>query len=205
MDLSRFYVVLEGKIQGPLSLEELQDLPLKHDDFVKCEGEVDFLELQEHKQIATLLQVPYRRTPPQYFASLDMRLLAWFIDFMLVFFAYCICWGLPVLLWAPKEAYMEYLMQGSLGIPLLLGIGGILCEQSHMQGTPGKYWLKIKVSTEAGLALGLGQALVRNLFKLIGFLSLGLFFLLGFLDRRQQCLHDKIAGTLVIKNRLLAD
>lgn len=205
MEERRFYAVLKGKPEGPFTLDELKALALKKDDFVKVQGEVDYLELQEHSILSTLLKVDYRKTRPQYFASLDIRLLAWFLDFLLIFAVYCIFWALPVLLMSTSESRIPLLIQGSWGIPLVLWIEGVICEQGALQGTPGKRLLKIKVSDTAGNPITLGSSLLRNLFKGLGFLSLGILFFIGFLDRRQQCLHDKIAGTLVIKNRLLSD
>jgi uncharacterized RDD family membrane protein YckC len=63
--------------------------------------------------------------------------------------------------------------------------------------------MAIKVTNESGNRISSAQAFVRNFSKLLCILTLGIGYLMGFFDRRQQCLHDKIAGTLVIKGRLI--
>jgi uncharacterized RDD family membrane protein YckC len=45
--------------------------------------------------------------------------------------------------------------------------------------------------------------MIRNLSKIISTGTIGLGYMMGFFDKKQQCLHDKIAGTLVIKDRLI--
>lgn len=76
-------------------------------------------------------------------------------------------------------------------------------EASVKQATYGKILMGIKVTDEAGNRVTAVQSYVRNFSKLICIMTLGLGYLMGFFDRRQQCLHDKIAGTLVTKGRLV--
>jgi uncharacterized RDD family membrane protein YckC len=76
-------------------------------------------------------------------------------------------------------------------------------ESSKKQATLGKQLLGIKVSDEQGRRISFGQSLLRNLGKWLSTLTMGLGYLFGFFDRKQQCLHDKLAGTLVVKERLL--
>lgn len=69
--------------------------------------------------------------------------------------------------------------------------------------TFGKRWMKIRPLTVDGHALGWGRALGRSAIQsLAGFLSwIGLLDPLWCLwDPDRQCLHDKIAGTLVVND-----
>ena len=65
--------------------------------------------------------------------------------------------------------------------------------------TPGKMALRIQVVGVDGHPIGVGRAIVRY----IGYLASTLGFLGGFLmiglTRRKQGLHDKIAGTYVVR------
>jgi uncharacterized RDD family membrane protein YckC len=75
-------------------------------------------------------------------------------------------------------------------------------ECSGKQATYGKQILKIKVCDMEGARAGLWQIFGRNLGKLLS----SIFFIgyfISFFNRKQQCLHDMIAGTLVVKERLL--
>ena len=73
--------------------------------------------------------------------------------------------------------------------------------------TPGKWLLGLRVVDERGLQLRPGQIVLRNLFRLIDMLP-G-FFLVGgvaaTLSRRCQRLGDLAAGTLVIRERRIAE
>ena len=76
-------------------------------------------------------------------------------------------------------------------------------EASLKQATYGKLAMGIKVTNEAGNPIGTAKAFGRNFSKLLCIMTLGIGYLMGFFDKRQQCLHDKIAGTLVVKGRLI--
>jgi uncharacterized RDD family membrane protein YckC len=76
-------------------------------------------------------------------------------------------------------------------------------ESSVRQGTWGKVLMGLKVSDEKGNPITFNRSLVRNLSKILSTAMLGLGYLMGFFDKRQQCLHDRIAGTVVIKDRLI--
>lgn len=69
-------------------------------------------------------------------------------------------------------------------------------------GTPGKIVLGLKiVSLDTGNALTLWQAVGRYFAYVLSILPLLLgFFWVGF-DKRKQGWHDKLAGTVVIRNK----
>jgi uncharacterized RDD family membrane protein YckC len=78
-----------------------------------------------------------------------------------------------------------------------------IMESSARQGSWGKILMGLKVSDEKGAPIAFGRSLIRNLSKIISTGTIGLGYMMGFFDKKQQCLHDKIAGTLVIKDRLI--
>ena len=65
--------------------------------------------------------------------------------------------------------------------------------------TPGKMLLGLKIVRTTGEEIGYGRALVRWFGQCLGLLPLGLGFLMVALSRRKQGLHDKIAGTYVVR------
>jgi uncharacterized RDD family membrane protein YckC len=79
---------------------------------------------------------------------------------------------------------------------------GILTEWLWSGRTLGKRLLRLRVIDERGLALGLRQVIVRNLFRLLDALP-STFYLLGgvscLVTKRCQRLGDIAAGTLVIR------
>lgn len=65
--------------------------------------------------------------------------------------------------------------------------------------TPGKMLLGLKIIRTTGEEVGYGRALVRWIGQCLGLLPLGVGFLMVAFSRRKQALHDKIAGTYVVR------
>ena len=110
--------------------------------------------------------------------------------------------GLGYALGAPvglllQDRWDANLLSGLLGLAYGAGF-----ESSGLQATPGKLLIGIKVTDLRGERIGFGRALVRNLaqFASAAFLMLG--YVMAAFTLRRQCLHDKIAGTLVVRREL---
>lgn len=95
------------------------------------------------------------------------------------------------------------------GLPSYLKLGfhflyWPLFESSPLQATPGKMIFKLQVTDLDGKKISFGRALVRNIAKVLSLLPFGFGFMMVGITLRNQCLHDKIAKTLVLK-RIKAD
>ena len=67
-------------------------------------------------------------------------------------------------------------------------------------GTPGKMALRLKiVDAPTGGKLSLGQAIGRYFAYIVAAVPLLLGYIWGGIDKRKQGLHDKLAGTVVIR------
>lgn len=198
-----YYVVIDGKPSGPYLLEELKTLEISPYTFIKHEGLDDYKEAQELEEIRELLDFEHVTTLPQYFASLDQRLLAVAIDYLLLTIIYSIVALIGVWYFTDKRLETVISVSSLILIPLSKIFYATWFEASYWQGTIGKSWLGVKVCDSHGHRITLTRSLVRNLAKILSTATLGIGYLVGFFDRRQQCLHDRIAGTLVIKDRLL--
>lgn len=204
MNLSdRYEVVIQGKPKGPFSLDELRAMKLGPMDFVKPVGDPEFKELREMEALSKELNVTHQSTVPQYFASLDMRLLSTAIDYFFAFCGYAVLAAIYLGGTANTQTRIPALVTGLVLVPIFKFVACVILEGSRKQASVGKMLIGVKVTDEQGKPIGYGKAMVRNLAKLIGVITLGIGFLSGFFDRRQQCLHDKVAGTLVIKDRLI--
>lgn len=71
----------------------------------------------------------------------------------------------------------------------------------RFMGTPGKMALKLKiVNAHTGEKISIAQAIIRYFSYIISALPLGLGFLWIAFDSKKQGWHDKLAGTVVIKD-----
>ena len=201
--MDEFLVVINGKPEGPFTFSELTDLKIQPDTFIRKPGMDDYKEAHELPELRQLFGFQKQFTKPQYFASLDVRLIAVLIDYLLVFAVYCLITLVLISFIDQKFIRIAISVSGLALIPIVKLIMSIIMEASSSQGTYGKSLLGIKITDENGKQIALSQSIARNFSKLICVATLGIGYLIGFFDKKQQGLHDKIAGTLVIKDRLL--
>jgi uncharacterized RDD family membrane protein YckC len=199
---SKYILVVNGKPEGPFSTEELQARTLKPGDFVKTPEMVDYKEAHEIEELRELFHFKRRIAEPQYFAGLDQRLLAGALDLFFVSGLYIVLGFTAILFIADQQSRIVLAISLAVLIPVTNLIYHIVMECSNKQATYGKQILKIKVCDEEGKRIGVGRAVGRNFCKFFSTLTLFTGYLVSFFNRRQQCLHDMMAGTLVVKERL---
>lgn len=71
----------------------------------------------------------------------------------------------------------------------------------RFMGTPGKMVLKLRVVDAAtGNRMGAGQAIGRYFAYLVALIPIGLGFIWIAIDKRKQGWHDKLSGTVVVRD-----
>ena len=76
----------------------------------------------------------------------------------------------------------------------------VLMESSRYQGTLGKIVVGVKVTNSRGQRLSLGAAIVRHFARLLSMVPCFAGYLLMYKTAKHQALHDKLSGSLVMKN-----
>lgn len=76
-----------------------------------------------------------------------------------------------------------------------------LMESSASQATIGKRALGLKVTDENGQRISFGKATGRHFGKIISTIIILIGYLMMLWDEKKQTLHDKMAGTLVVKQK----
>lgn len=198
-----YTIVVKGKPQGPYTLEEIKKMEIFPETFVRKPGMDDYKEAHDIPELRELLGFVVPKHTPQYFASFDQRLMAWAIDYFIITVIYAIILAIAILFIEEKEIRIGLVVAGFILIPFTKFLYNIIGETSKTQGTIGKKMMDIKVTDDYGIKLTLGTALVRNVSKIVCNVTLGLGYLYCFLNKKKQCLHDVIAGTLIVKDRLL--
>lgn len=199
----KYTVVINGKPEGPYEFEQLKALAIKPGTFIRKPGMDDYKEAHEFEELRELFGFRYQQTAPQYFASFDQRLLASVIDYFFIVLAYVI---VILFSFAFIEGKTQRLLVGISFLPLIpiaKFVYSSFAEASAKQATIGKRLLDIKVTDMMGERIDLAISFGRNLAKAISVAPLFFGYLYSFLNKKQQCWHDIIANTLVVKQRLI--
>jgi uncharacterized RDD family membrane protein YckC len=93
-----------------------------------------------------------------------------------------------------RDDWFANLAAGLVGLVYAAGF-----ESSRWQATPGKRVLGIKVTDLAGCRIDPVRALLRHVAQLLSAACLLVGYVMAAFTRRRQCLHDLIAGTLVVR------
>lgn len=202
MDSRIYTLVITGKPQGPFTIEELQKNQIKPDSFVRKPGMDDYKEAHEFDELRQILGFKKQYTAPQYFAGFDLRMLALCIDWFIILAVTSILELIFALLFDDKMTTIIILGSGLLLMPILKFVYQITLENKQ-QATIGKKLMNIRVTNMNGLKPEFSEILIRNLAKILSTATFffGYFYL--FLNKKQQTLHDLMANTIVIKDRLI--
>jgi uncharacterized RDD family membrane protein YckC len=197
-----YLLVINGKPQGPYGIDELRSLGLKPGDFVRSAGMDDYKEAHEVAELRELFNFTRPHVSPQYFAGFDQRLLASALDwFMLCGVFIAITFIAFVFVDKTTRMIIAFSLIGI--IPITKLIYHMVMECSPKQATYGKQIVKIKVCDLTGERISPARSIGRNLAKILSVLPGFIGYLISFFNRKQQCLHDMVAGTLVVKDRLV--
>lgn len=196
-----YLLVVNGKPEGPFTIDELKARRVRSADFVKTEAMDDYKEAHEVAELRELFGFQ-KQVLLQYYGSFDQRATAAFVDWLIVS-AVCIIPSFAITLFITDKLIGLGLALSLFAlIPVVNLIYHIVMESSPKQATYGKQLLKLKVCDMQGARLSPTLAAKRNLAKLLSVLTLFVGYLFTFFNKQQQCLHDMVAGTLVIKDRL---
>lgn len=200
--VNQYFLVINGKPEGPFTVEQLQSFGIKPGDFLKTPEMEDYKEAHEIAELREIFRFRQRTVQPQYFAGFDQRLLAAALDFLFIAGFYIIIAFTVVLFINDTTDRLATALSLLPLIPATNFIYHVVMECSARQATYGKQILKITVCDMEGKRISAGNALGRNFCKIFSLITVA-GYLMSFFNRQQQCLHDVIAGTLVTKERLI--
>ena len=198
----QYYLVVNGRPEGPFSIEQLKGMTINPSDFLKTANMVDYKEAHEIAELRELFHFSQRSVAPQYFAGFDQRWMASALDWFFVGGSFIVLAFLAAYIIEDKTTRLIIALSILALLPVTKIIYHIVMECSPKQATYGKQILKIKVCDLEGRRISIGRSISRNLFKIFSLITV-IGYLLSFFNKKQQCLHDIMAETLVMKDRLL--
>lgn len=198
-----YTVVINGKPEGPYRLDQLADLKINAGTFIRTPGMDDYKEAHEFVELRKLLGFSYQQTAPQYFASFDQRLMASVIDYFFLMIGYVILVLFAYLFIDSQMFKIGTALVLLALVPIAKLIYSSIAEASVKQATIGKRLMDITVTDMMGNRIAMSVSFARNIAKVLSVLPLFLGYLYCFLNKKQQCLHDVIVETLVVKQRLV--
>lgn len=99
-----------------------------------------------------------------------------------------------------SELALEWLQTTATTVlTVLIVLGYFILFVGWRGQTAGKMLLGLKIIRVTGMEVGYARAFVRWVGQLLGFLIFGMGFLMAAFSRRKQGLHDKLAGTYVVR------
>ena len=140
---------------------------------------------------------------PSVYAGFWRRLIAYAIDSLII--------GVPLMVigrmfgWVTLEqtANSAEAYTTSDGFTLFAGVVAtlyfVLMESSDKQATFGKSVFGLRVTNMQGGRISLGQAFIRYFGKFLSVITLYIGFMMAGWTEKKQALHDKLAGTLVVR------
>ena len=204
-----YILVVNGKPEGPFTIEELRVRKIRPGDFVKTAAMDDYKEAHEVAELRQLFGFSKQPLPLQYFGSFDQRATAAALDWLIVagvfiFIAFAIMLILLLVLPGDDNKVIRIGITAVIValIPIAKIIYNVKMESGPKQGTYGKQLMKIRVCDIYGERITNSKAISRNLAKILSTGTLFIGYFMCFFTKKQQCLHDMVADTLVIKDRL---
>jgi uncharacterized RDD family membrane protein YckC len=138
----------------------------------------------------------------QQYAGFWIRVVAALIDTGLIFLV-----TIPVLMAIYGEEYLHLMWESAyvgawdIVLSYILPAIAVIAFWVYRSATPGKMMLKMKiVDAKTGGKLSVRQSIVRYLGYYVAILPLFLGLIWVGIDKKKRGLHDKMAGTVVIKD-----
>lgn len=130
---------------------------------------------------------------PTNFATVEQRILAFFIDLFIVAFAQAVI--VLGLFSFEEESWEFWAIYGIVMIPYFA-----INEASFRQATPGKRVMGIRVCTLEGERINLAQAIFRQFGKMVSYPLGVITWIMINKSKRNQALHDLLVKTVVLKD-----
>jgi uncharacterized RDD family membrane protein YckC len=132
------------------------------------------------------------------YAGLGARFVAAFLDSLVFSIPVLILFFVLVVRGTDRQDVQKIALITQMGMPFVAAVYGTLMESGREGATLGKRAMSIRVTDLEGRPIGLGKALMRNIYKAVP-MVLFIGAILVLILPRKQGAHDIGAGTVVVK------
>jgi uncharacterized RDD family membrane protein YckC len=206
-----WFYTLNGQRIGPVKDVDFPRLittaKVNRNTMVWTQGFSEWMPLKQTKLVSFFTAPPPLTSAATRYAGFWYRTLAWIIDYVIQMVAMVIIiMPLAFALGASMAGTSSATEIQSAGEVLGYAVGILInwlyhtiSESSPWQATLGKKLLGLRVTDKAGNRIGFGKANGRYWSKYLSGLILCMGYIMVASTEKKQGLHDKIAGTLVLK------
>lgn len=205
-----YYISINDEEKGPFTLEEVLEMAPGLDTMVLSPQAEDWERAADLPEFFAYFEANGIYFPTEdNLASFWVRLLAYFIDYILTSIAFSFFVPPNILAIYKRLLNKTYTIDDVNTYLLFLLLTFVIvvfynavCEASKMQGSIGKRLCGIVVVDADGRRLSFMKAFFRNLGKFVSGTVLGIGYLAILWDDHRQAWHDKFAKTYVLtRNR----
>jgi uncharacterized RDD family membrane protein YckC len=204
--INTYYLLQNGQQIGPYTQYELMAMDLNGQDMVLSPLADDWQEALDLPEFAEYFETKGIYLPTRAnLASFWWRVLAYFIDYVIILLMVVILFSALAIFssFTAGPITDEYIDNNE---PLIKLVAVILMityhatfEATTLRGSIGKMICKLAVVDINGERLKFGNALSRNLGKILSAMVMGLGFLNILWDKKRQGWHDGLAKTYVVR------
>lgn len=219
-----YFILINGKSEGPYSYEKIIELGLNPDTIIWRYGIKKWVMIKDLKEFRDIIPPPSPTyllddskvmdlpitsgipTPINDFAGFWLRLVAYLVDSIIIGFVASFIYTIFNLPISEDQIILNLSDSLILFKPNLVLIFFmtlfyfVLFESSDFRATPGKAILGLRVSTTAGSQISENRALGRFFGKIISGMLLFTGYIMIGLTKNKQGMHDIIAKCYVVKS-----
>jgi len=189
----------EYKEYIPPPLPNIRNLEQVVNENIKNENNESLNNLEVQKKPEKIIPILDQKK----YGGFWIRFLAFILDFLILLFITTIVWAIfqiPIKL-NTQTFITERIFIFKNPVSILFGwFYYALFECSKFQATPGKAIAGIIVTGENLLRIDFGKASGRYFSKLLSAFIFGIGFIMIAFSKRKQGLHDRLVGTLILRN-----
>lgn len=197
-----YYIIKDGEEKGPYTFNELIRLHLEINTRVRSPMAANWEDACDVPELSSYFESLGIYFPAKSnLASFWWRLLAYFIDFILIEVStYFVLNQLAVSGLIDSHVLIDMVL-ALVAFHLVIILYNTICELTPMKGSIGKRICRLVVVDIDGSGVGFLRAFKRNVYKILSRMLFYLGFLRVLWDEHRQAWHDEFVKAYVVRRK----